>query len=106
MSVIILFQIGIDNNSLRVLVDGNDVTANLTNTNETLDSSNTTAIERASNTSVAVTFASGVSVEVSLRVGLMSFVVKLPDEFMMDARGLLGNLTATAQMNLCSVMVE
>ena len=91
MSVIILFQIGIDNNSLRVLVDGNDVTANLTNTNETLDSSNTTAIERASNTSVAVTFASGVSVEVSLRVGLMSFVVKLPDEFMMDARGLLGN---------------
>ena len=59
--------------------------------NETLDSSNATIIERPSNTSVAVTFASGVSVEISLRVGLLSFVVKLPDEFMMDSRGLLGN---------------
>ena len=38
-----------------------------------------------------MTFASGIRIEVSIRVGLLSFVVILPEEFRTQARGLMGN---------------
>ena len=59
--------------------------------NTDISSSNATLIERPSDTSVTVTFASGIRVEVSIRFGLLSFVVMLPEEFRNQTRGLMGN---------------
>ena len=81
-----------NSNSLVVLVDGTDVTADLIAVNGSMFySDNTVNVDRTSNTTVEVTFMSGVSVEVTLQVGLLAFNVRLPEEFMMEGRGLLGN---------------
>ena len=93
-------QARIDNNMLVVLLNGTEVTGNglLTdslNGTVTFDN-NTVDVNRTSNTSLEVTFISGVAVDVNLQVGLLSFVVRLPDQFMGQARGLLGNLDGDA----------
>ena len=81
-----------NNISLVVMVDGTDVTADLIAVNGSMFySDNTVNVNRTSNTTVEVTFMSGVSVEVTLQVGLLAFNVRLPEEFMMEGRGLLGN---------------
>ena len=81
-----------NNISLVVMVDGTDVTADLIAVNGSMFySDNTVNVNRQSSTTVEVTFLSGVSVEVTLQVGLLAFNVRLPEEFMMEGRGLLGN---------------
>ena len=75
-----------------VLVDNIDVTADLQATNDSLFyGDNTISVNQTSPNTVAVTFMSDISVEITAQVGLLSFVVTLPQQFMMDARGLLGN---------------
>ena len=92
-----LVQARIDNNTLMVLVDGSDVTAELVNSNGTgTFGNNTVDVNRTSDTSLEVSFMSGVGVEVKLEVGLLSFVVRLPQQFMGQARGLLGNMDGNA----------
>ena len=81
-----------NNISLVVMVDGTDVTADLIAVNGSMFySDNTVNVNRQSSTTVEVTFLSGVSVEVTLQVGLLAFNARLPEEFMMEGRGLLGN---------------
>ena len=80
-----------------VLVDGVDVTTELMNSNGSAVYANSTIdINKASDTSLKVSFMSGVGVEVNLKVGLLSFTVKLPQQFTGQARGLLGNLDSNA----------
>ena len=87
----------INNDTLRVLVDGNDVTAKLINSNGTATyANNTIDVNRTSDTSLEVSFMSGVGVEVKLQVGLLSFIIRLPQQFMGQAHGLLGNLDGNA----------
>ena len=86
-------QLRLDSGSLIVLVDNNDVTADLQATNDSLfyGDDDTISVNQTSPNTVAVTFVSDVSIEITAQVGLLSFVVTLPEQFMMDARGLLGN---------------
>ena len=100
-------QVRIGNNALLVLVGSIDVTTELMDTSDTIYySNNTISIDSTSNKTVEMTFTSGVSVEVTLQVGLLAISVKLPEDFMMVARGLLGNFEITAQMNLCIAMEQ
>ena len=86
-----------DNGTLIVLVDGSDVTSELMNSNGTGTFDNKTVdVNRTSNTSLVVSLMSGISVEVKLQVGLLSFIVRLPQHFMGLARGLLGNMDGNA----------
>ena len=92
-----LVQARINNNTLIVLVDGTDVTTELIDSNGTATYANDTVdVNRTSDTVVEFSFMSGVSVKVKLQVGLLSFVVKLSQLFMGQARGLLGNLDRNA----------
>ena len=90
-------QARIGNNRLVVVVNGTDVTDDLINSNGTVScDQNTVDINRTSDTSLEVTFISGVAVDVNLQVGLLSFIVRLPQQFLGQARGLLGNLDGNA----------
>ena len=92
-----LVQARIDNNTLIVLVDGIDVTTELMDSNGTATyANNTVDVNRTSDTALEFSFMSGVGVEVKLQVGLLSFIVRLPQQFMGQARGLLGNLDRNA----------
>ena len=78
-------------------MNGTELTGSFLSSNGTTScDSNTVDVNRTSDTSLEVTFISGVAVDVNLRVGLLSFVVKLPDQFMGQAKGLLGNLDGNA----------
>ena len=90
--IFIFSQLRLESASLMVLVDNIDVTADLQATNDSLFyGDNTISVNQTSPNTVAVTFMSDISVEITAQVGLLSFVVTLPQQFMMDARGLLGN---------------
>ena len=79
------------------LVDGADVTDELIANNGTaMYSDNAISINRTSNTSVRISFMSGVGMEVALRTGFLSFLGKMPLEFMGKQRGLLGNFDGNA----------
>ena len=79
------------------LVDGIDVTDELIANNGTaMYSDNAISINRTSNTSVRISFMSGVGMEVALRTGFLSFLGKMPLEFMGKLRGLLGNFDGNA----------
>ena len=80
-----------------VLVDGKDGTAELMESNGTASyANNTVDVNRTSSTSLQVSFMSGVGVEVTLQLGLLSFIVRLPQQFMGQAHGLLGNMDGNA----------
>ena len=88
----IFTQIRLMDSSLVVLVNGSDITADLQATNDSLFfGDNSVSVNQTSNNTVAVTFMTEITVEVAVQVGLLSFVVVLPEQFMMQARGLLGN---------------
>ena len=90
-------QAQIESNRLVVLVNGTELTGSLISSNSTSScDSNSVDVNRTSDTSLQLTFISGVAVDVNLRVGLLSFVVRLPDQFMGQARGLLGNFDGNA----------
>ena len=75
-----------------MLVDGSNITEDLINSNASIFyGNNSVSVNRISETRIDVTFMSGVGVEVTMQVGLLSFVARLPDEFKMQTRGLLGN---------------
>ena len=75
-----------------VLVNGSDITADLQAANDSLFfGDNSISVNQTSNNTVAVAFMTEITLEVSAQVGLLSFVVVLPEQFMMQARGLLGN---------------
>ena len=78
--------------SLVVLVNGSDITADLQAANDSLFfGDNSVSVNQTSNNTVAVAFMTEITLEISAQVGLLSFVVVLPEQFLMQARGLLGN---------------
>ena len=85
------------NNSLEILVNGNDVTTELLRANGSLFYANGTAdINRLSGNNLEVSFMSGISVGVKLKSGILSFIVKLTENFRGKAHGLLGNFDSDA----------
>lgn len=90
-------QVRINKNTLMTLVDGTDVTDELIANNGTaMYSDNKISLNRTSNTSVRITFMSGVGMEVALRTGFLSFLGKMPLDFMGRIRGLLGDFDGNA----------
>ena len=91
-------QARVDNNALVVLLNGSVVMGSFISSNVTTSScdNNTVDINKTSDTSLEVTFKSGIAVDINEKLGMLSLVVKLPDQFMDQSHGLLGNMDGNA----------
>ena len=75
-----------------MLLGGSDVTANVSNSNDSLFSSNQDIfITRDTSNTLACSFSLGISVTISLSSGMLSFVLQIPDQFQNITQGLMGN---------------
>ena len=81
------------NNDLVVIINGSDISSNLTTINSILRY-NTVFLQRVTDDTVRVVFSNDVAVNVTLRVGLLSFVALVPQSLLNNTivRGLLGNI--------------
>ena len=78
-------------------MNGVNITTDLLGANGSLFYANGTIdISRQSDTSIEVSFMSGIGVVVNLKAGMLSFVVKLTETFRGQARGLLGNFDSNS----------
>ena len=80
-------------NKLVVLINGSDNSSNLTTVNSIIRY-NTVFLQRVADDTVRVVFSNDVAVNVTLRVGLLSFNVLVPQSFLNNTNvsGLLGNM--------------
>ena len=80
-------------NKLVVLINGSNISSNLTTVNSIIRY-NTVFLQRVTNDTVRVVFSNDVAVNVTLRVGLLSFNVLVPQSFLNNTNvsGLLGNM--------------
>ena len=82
----------LNNVSMTVLVNGTDVISNLTSVDNTVQYDTVTLVRRTQDT-ITATFSNNVVINVTLRVGVLSFVVMIPQDILnaTDIRGLFGN---------------
>uniref|UniRef100_A0A1X7TQV9 Mucin-like protein n=1 Tax=Amphimedon queenslandica TaxID=400682 RepID=A0A1X7TQV9_AMPQE len=78
------------NQNLIILYNGNDVSANLSAVNDTLDY-NTVSLARETQDVISVALSSGVSLNATLRLGILSFTMVVPETYMKKTMGLQGN---------------
>ena len=71
-------------------VNGEDITANLSSVNDTYITMSV-MLERIAEDTVSVSFMSSISLEMSLREGTLTSLLKIPSEFNGTVIGLLGN---------------
>ena len=88
--IVLFYQIRAENNSLTVLVGGIDISANLSQPNDTFITESV-SIEMDETGTIFTTFPDEVTVQVQLVAGIPNLVVSLPEELMNKTRGLLGN---------------
>lgn len=86
----ILLQVRYENGSFVVLSNGNDISGNLTNVNDTY-TDQAVEISRTSNDSITSAFSSDASVTIQVAAEIPNFVLALPQSFRGQTRGLLGN---------------
>ena len=81
------------NNDFVVLVNGSDISSRLTTVNSFIRY-DTVFLKRLADDTVRVVFSNDVAVNVTLRVGLLSFNVLVPQSFLNNTNisGLLGNM--------------
>ena len=79
-----------DNQQFIVLFNGNNVTSNLTNISDTLDY-DTLSVTRETTDIISIVLSTGVSVDATLRLGILSFTTVVQVTYMRTTEGLLGN---------------
>ena len=81
------------NNEMVILINGTNVSSNLSAVNSTVRY-DTVYLERLAEDTVTVAFSNDITVNVTLRMSLMSFVVLVPQSLLnnTDVSGLLGNI--------------
>ena len=77
---------------MTVLVNGTNIMSNLTSVDDIVQYDTVTLVRRTQDT-ITATFSNNVVVNVTLRVGVLSFVVLIPQDILngSDIRGLFGN---------------
>ena len=82
----------LSNVSMTVLVNGTDVISNLTSVDDTVPYDTVRLVRRTQDT-ITATFSNNVVVNVTLRVGVLSFVVLIPQDILnaTNITGLFGN---------------
>ena len=79
-----------DNQQFIVLFNGNNVTSNLTNISDTLDY-DTLSVTRETTDIISIVLSTGVSVNATLRLGILSFTTVVQVTYIGTTEGLLGN---------------
>ncbi len=75
---------------LTVLFNGNDISANVSNTNDSF-TTDQLSVSRDSEKALTTSFENGIGVTVTASFGMLSFVLLVPEEFRNITRGLMGN---------------
>lgn len=73
-----------------VLYNGENVTTNLTNVNDTLDY-NLLSVTRETPEVISIALSTGITVNATLRVGTFAFTLLVPETYMGKTMGLQGN---------------
>ena len=89
-SLILFVQVRYENGSFVVLHNGIDISSNLTNVNDTY-TTQAVQITRTGTDNVTSAFPSGAGVTIRVAENIPNFVLTLPQSFMGQTRGLLGN---------------
>lgn len=85
-------QVQIQNvTGLLLLLDSKDITGFIPNVTDTYTNNSFVSFERVGQTSILSTFSNGVSITVSLSLGILTSVVTLPMDLQNKVSGLLGN---------------
>ncbi|XP_019849136.1 PREDICTED: mucin-like protein [Amphimedon queenslandica] len=79
-----------DPNEFVVLYNGSDMSANLTSVNDTLEFT-TVTVTRETTELISIALSSGVGVNVTLRLAILSVTLNVPQSYMGNTTGLLGN---------------
>ena len=77
-------------NTLNVLLNGTRITTDIGNVNDSI-SNDYVDITRTEANKITSSFYNGVSVTITMSTGILNFMAALPQEFMGNTRGLLGN---------------
>ena len=91
--MVIFWQVEVnemDNQQFIVLYNNDDVTSNLTNISDTLDY-DTLSVTRETTDIISIVLSTGVSVNATLRLGILSFTTVVQVTYMGTTEGLLGN---------------
>ena len=91
--MIIFWQVEVnkmDNQQFTVYYNNDDVTSNLTNISDTLDY-DTLSVTRETTDIISIVLSTGVSVNATLRLGILSFTTVVQVTYMGTTEGLLGN---------------
>jgi len=91
--------LGATNGEFNVLINGSDVSAQLTAMGSNISDS-TYFLERSTHNSMIIQFPSGFGLTANYSNGILSFVLELPPEFNSMAQGLSGTLTGDASDEL------
>lgn len=94
-------KVGIQDGQLTVLSNGDDITSDLQSVNDSVSGSLGQA-RRADQHTVVLVSPHGISVNISIRNGLLDYVVALPESFKGTTRGLLGNFNGNPDDDLMS----
>ena len=91
--MVIFWQVEVnemDNQQFTVYYNNDDVTSNLTNISDTLDY-DTLSVTRETTDIISIVLSTGVSVNATLRLGILSFTTVVQVTYMGTTEGLLGN---------------
>ena len=91
--MVIFWQVEVnemDNQQFIVHYNNDDVTSNLTNISDTLDY-DTLSVTRKTTDIISIVLSTGVSVNATLRLGILSFTTVVQVTYMGTTEGLLGN---------------
>ena len=91
--MVIFWQVEVnemDNRQFTVYYNNDDVTSNLTNISDTLDY-DTLSVTRETTDIISIVLSTGVSVNATLRLGILSFTTVVQVTYMGTTEGLLGN---------------
>ena len=86
----------VDSSELRLFYNGMDVSANVTNINDTFNK-NVVDIIRTEDNSIDSVFSNGVAVTLSVSLdGMLNVIVNLPVEYNSQTQGLMGNFNGNS----------
>ena len=91
--MVIFWQVEVnemDNRQFTVYYNNDDVTSNLTNISDTLDY-DTLSVTRETTDIISIVLSTGVSVNATLRLGILSFTTVVQVTYIGTTEGLLGN---------------
>lgn len=96
-------QVQLQNDGLHLLLNTEDITGTIPDTNDTNTNSTLVFLQRSSEDSILSLFSNGISITVTVSFDILSFVAAIPQEYQGLPSGLLGNFNGETSDDLMYV---